>query len=92
MTTLAPPLRGQYAPLAARATIATARITGASLGGMPLVDFEFIVRLPNGRVVRVDSSMTVPCAEINRLSRGTTLPVRLDPDLPTSLRIDWRAA
>lgn len=93
MTMLAEaPVRSSYAPVAARATVSRFLVTGAMMGGMPHVELDLVVILPDGGVAFVHSSTTVPCSELSRLRHGLGLSVRLDPDLPTSLRIDWRVA
>lgn len=85
------PTRPEYSPVAASATVVAIHTTSATINHVPLVDIELVVVLPTGRVLPVATSVAVEPCYLNLLRHGAKVPVRIDPDLPTSLRIQWHA-
>lgn len=75
----------------AHCIVMTARLAAQVAGGSAL-DLELAVTLPTGIRMPVAHSSVVPRADRARVRAGAALAVSLDPENPSTLRIDWARA
>lgn len=73
----------------ATATITAARQTGAMMNYNPVVELDLLVNMPSGIPMPVTRQETVAQLHIPRCQPGSTLRVKVEPNNPNSLWIDW---
>ena len=78
----------------ARRIITTATVQSAAQTGMVVnmsqsIQVDLIVDLPGGIPLPVQTIMLVPMLNLARLQPGGKLTVSIDPQIPTSVLVDW---
>jgi hypothetical protein len=73
----------------AYATVTTATQTGAMMNFNPVVDLELLVMMPSGVPMPVRRQETVMQMYLSRCQPGSRLKVKVDPNNPNGLWIDW---
>jgi hypothetical protein len=71
------------------ATITSARQTGAMMNYNPVVELELLVMMPNGIPMPVTRQEMVMQIHLARCQPGQKLNVKVDPNDPSGLWIDW---
>ncbi|GAA5067029.1 hypothetical protein HNP84_001056 [Thermocatellispora tengchongensis] len=77
--------------VSAQAVVESMADTGVTVNGQPVVSFALEVRPEHGAAYRVTHRQSLPCIPMGMVVPGVTLPVRIDPQRPARLRIDWSA-
>lgn len=75
--------------LDAYATVTTATQTGAMMNFNPVIDLELLVMMPSGVPMPVRRQETVQQVYLARCQPGSRLKVKVDPNNPNGLWIDW---
>jgi len=75
----------------AEGIVLSARLTARVIEGVA-VELWLAVTLPSGARMPVAFSSVIARPDRARVRPGAALPVALDPDRPSSLRIDWTRA
>ena len=75
----------------ATATITSARQTGAMINYNPVVELQLLVMMPNGVPMPVTRQETVMQLHLGRCQTGANLKVKVDPNDPNNLWIDWNS-
>src|SRR5215210_1263208 len=78
--------------LPGHALVHSATDTGVTVNGNPRVRLELEVEVPGRSPYRVSRSVTVPRLAVGAVTAGGSLPVRVDPQDPESLAVDWTRA
>lgn len=73
----------------ATATITAARQTGAMMNFNPVVELDLLVMMPSGIPMPVTRQETVAQLHLARCQPGANLRVKVEPNNPNSLWIDW---
>jgi hypothetical protein len=76
----------------AAATITSAQPTGAMINFSPTYQVELLVMLPGRPPTPVTRTEIIPPLFLSRAMPGQSVTVRVMPDDPTDLYIDWAAA
>ena len=71
------------------ATVTTAQQTGAMMNFNPVIDLELLVMMPSGVPMPVRKQETVMQVYLARCQPGSRLKVKVDPNNPAGLWIDW---
>lgn len=71
------------------ATIVSMVPPTTQINGSFLIEFQLLVTLPGGIPIPVHHSELVSPINLPRVQQAQPLPVSLDPQTPTSLRIEW---
>ena len=75
----------------ATATITAARQTGAMMNYNPVVELDLLVNMPSGIPMPVTRQETVMQIHLARCQPGANLKVKVEPNNPNSLWIDWNS-
>jgi hypothetical protein len=75
--------------LDAEATIAGIQQTGMWMNDQPYVRLDLIVNVPGHQPYEVKHGEIVPQVALGRLTSGATLPLKVDPDRPSHLLVQW---
>jgi len=75
----------------AAATVTLARDTGRTVNTQPIVEMSLLVFLEGRPPYPVTVQQIVPLAAMGRLTPGSRLAVKVDPQAPASIWIDWAA-
>lgn len=75
-----------------RATIVGLNQTGIQVNDQPVVDMTLQVEAPGIAPITVTRREVVPLMLLGRLTDGRPIPVKLDPQFPESVAIDWEHA
>jgi hypothetical protein len=73
----------------ARATVVESRPTGTEVAGEPVVELDITVAIDGRSPYPLSVRRTVPAASSIRLTPGTTLPVKVDPNDQAVVWIDF---
>jgi hypothetical protein len=75
----------------AKATIGQVRPTGALVNFNPVAELDLEVTVEGKAAYQVTTSQAIPQVLLPQLVPGGPLAVRVDPEDPSSLMIDWAA-
>ena len=75
----------------ATATITAARQTGAMMNYNPVVELDLLVNMPSGIPMPVTRQETVMQIHLARCQPGANLKVKVEPNNPNGLWIDWNS-
>jgi hypothetical protein len=78
--------------LPGHALVHSATDTGVTVNGNPRVRLDLEVQVPGRSPYRLTRSVTVPRLAVGAVTPGGSLPVRVDPEQPESLSVDWSRA
>ena len=73
----------------ATATITAARQTGTQMNFNPVIELDLLVMMPSGVPMPVTRQETVAQLHLARCQVGANLRVKVEPNNPNSLWIDW---
>ena len=73
----------------ATATITAARQTGTQMNFNPVIELDLLVMMPSGIPLPVTRQETVAQLHLARCQVGANLRVKVEPNNPNSLWIDW---
>ena len=73
----------------ATATITAARQTGTQMNFNPVIELDLLVMMPSGVPMPVTRQETVAQLHLARCQVGGNLRVKVEPNNPNSLWIDW---
>ena len=73
----------------ATATITAARQTGTQMNFNPVIELDLLVMMPSGIPMPVTRQETVAQLHLARCQVGANLRVKVEPNNPNSLWIDW---
>ncbi|MGP4097664.1 hypothetical protein [Nonomuraea sp. KM90] len=75
----------------AQAVVESMGDTGMTVNGQPVVAFVLGVRLEGGQAYRVTHRQSLPRIPMGVVAPGAVVPVKVDPQRPERVRIDWAA-
>ena len=76
--------------IAGKATVVSATPTGQTdREGRPIYDFVLNIEVPGRQAIRGPARAGVPPERVDRLEPGDTVPLKVDPNNPRSMAIDW---
>jgi hypothetical protein len=76
--------------IAGKATVVSATPTGGTdTEGRPVYDFVFTIEVPGRPPMQGPARAGVPPERVGRLEPGDTVPLKVDPNDPASMAIDW---
>jgi hypothetical protein len=79
--------------IAGKATVVSATPTGGTdTEGRPVYDFVFTIEVPGRPPMQGPARAGVPSERVDQLEPGDTVPLKVDPNNPASMAIDWDQA
>jgi len=81
--------RFEHVSLAGYGRVEDVRETSIRLNKKPVFEIGMQVELPDRKPYRVKHTSVVPLLRLSRLEPGRLLPLRIDPDDPANMQVDW---